>query len=307
MAESSFLQYDQENRDVRMNIAVFSVIYPGIDDYFSEFLASLSRQSNKNFTLFLINDGLSSVVEFLQQTDLDAKVKDVGWGSPTKLRMIGIQWIMEAGVDAIIFADADDTFAENRVEISANILQEQELVFNELILTGQGFVDFKPMLETHFRDEELVNSSRIRTGNCMGLSNTAIRVESIPSYFDQIPDSITAFDWAFFALCLHAGAKGVFTKRTATYYRQHDNNIANPCSLTEVQIVRWVQIKSEHYRFLSRFYAEYFPLKDYYGKLLDKLQANEIQRREYCEAVRKFAPVMPLWWEPIKTLEALGL
>jgi glycosyltransferase involved in cell wall biosynthesis len=290
-----------------MNTAVFSVVYPGIDDYFAEFLASLSRQSNKNFTLFLINDGLSNLAEFLQRADLEVNVQDAGEGSPAKLRKTGIQWIMESGADAIVFADADDTFAENRVEISCSILDKHDLVFNELILTGQGGVDGTPMLGTHFREGEVVDSAGIRTANSMGLSNTAIRVKSIPASFKHIPDHLIAFDWAFFALCLHAGLKGIFSSRTATYYRQHGNNLANPCSLEEAQILRGVQVKSDHYRFLSRFYEEYLSLADRFGELRAQLQSDEILRRAYCQAVRKFAPVMPLWWEPIKTLEAVGL
>lgn len=290
-----------------MNTAVFSVVYPGIDEYFAEFLASLSRQSIKNFTLFLINDGLSNIAEFLQKADLDVKVKDAEDESPAQLRKIGIQWIMESGADVIVFADADDTFAENRVEISGHSLERYELVFNELLLTGQGAINCTPMLGRHFRDGEIIDSENIREANAMGLSNTAIRVKRIPQSFREIPDHLVTFDWAFFALCLLGGTKGVYTERTATYYRQHENNLANPCALTDAQIMRGVHIKSDHYRFLSRCDLEYLHLADYFKELLVTLQDDECLRKKYCEAVRKQATVMPLWWEPIKTLEALGL
>ena len=289
-----------------MDTAVFSVVYPGVEPYFSEFLSTLSKQTDRNFTLFLINDGLPNIEGFLKRADLDVKVKDAG-GSPAALRKIGIRWVQEAGAKIIIFADSDDYFSENRVEISKDMLAEYDLVFNELVLTGKGMVDSIPMLETRFSDGEIVSYKHIGTANCMGLSNTALRVNSIPSYFDQIPENIIAFDWSFFALCLHDGAKAIFTNNTQTWYRQHGNNLASPHSFTEEQILRGVQVKRDHYQMLFRFYEEYVPLADMFEKLLTQLQSNETLRQKYCRAVLKHAPAIPLWWEPIKSLEELKL
>ncbi|MCK4527551.1 hypothetical protein KAW18_09290 [candidate division WOR-3 bacterium] len=289
-----------------MDTAVFSVVYPGVEPYFPEFLSTLSKQTDRNFTLFLINDGLSNIERFLERSDLDVKVKDVA-GPPAALRKMGIRWVQEAGAKIIVFADSDDYFLENRVKVSRDMLVKYDLVFNELILISKGSANSIPMLKTHFSDGEIVSCKHIRTVNCMGLSNTALRVNSIPSCFDQIPENIIAFDWALFALCLHADASGVFTKKAATYYRQHGNNLASPHSFTEVQILRGVQVKRDHYQMLSLFYKEYVLLADVFGQLLDQLQSDEILRRKYCQAVRKHAPVIPLWWEPIKSLKELGL
>lgn len=289
-----------------MDTVVFSVVYPGVETYFPEFLDTLSKQTDSNFTLFLINDGLPNIEGFLKRADLDVKVK-VAEGSPAALRKMGIKWVMESGAKIIIFADADDYFARNRVEISRDIMIKYDLVFNELVLTGKGVTDSIPMIGSHFSDGEIVSCKHIRTVNCMGLSNTALRANGIPSYFDQIPENIIAFDWALFALCLHAGARGIFTKKTITYYRQHGDNLASPHSFTEEQILRGVQVKRDHYQVLSRFYEEYTSLSDLFEKLLAQLQSDGTLRRQYCRAVRKHAPAIPLWWEPIKLLKELGL
>lgn len=289
-----------------MDTAVFSVVYPGVEPYFPEFLSTLSKQTDRNFTLFLINDGLPNIEDFLKRTDFDVKVKDAG-GSPAALRKMGIRWVQEAGAKIIIFADSDDYFSENRVEISKDMLIQYDLVFNELVLTGKGVTDSTSMIESYFSDGEIVSYKHIGTSNCMGLSNTALRVNSIPFYFDQIPENIIAFDWALFVLCLHAGARGVFTKKTLTWYRQHGDNLASPYSFTEEQILRGVQVKRDHYQMLSRFYEEYVPMADMFEKLLTQLQSDEALRRKYCQAVRKHAPAIPLWWEPIKSLKELEL
>lgn len=289
-----------------MDTAAFSVVYPCMEAYFPEFLSTLSKQTDRNFTLFLINDGLPNIDGFLNRADLDVKVKEAQ-KSPAALRKMGIRWVQEAGAKIIIFADSDDCFSKNRVEISRDMLVQYDLVFNELVLSGKGVTDSTPMIGSHFSDGEIFSCKHIRTANCMGLSNTALRVNSIPSYFDQIPENIIAFDWALFALCLHAGARGVFTKKTVTYYRQHGNNLASPNSFTEEQILRGVQVKRDHYQMLSRFYEEYVPLADMFEKLLTQLQSDETLRQKYCQAVRKHATALPLWWEPIKSLKELEL
>ena len=101
-----------------MDTAVFSVVYPGVEIYFPEFLSTLSKQTDRNFTVFLINDGLPNIEDFLKRTDLDVKVKEAQ-ESPAALRKMGIRWAQEEGAKNIIFADSDDYFAKNRVEISS--------------------------------------------------------------------------------------------------------------------------------------------------------------------------------------------
>ncbi len=289
-----------------MDTVVFSVVYPGMEAYFQEFLSSLSKQTDRKFTLFVINDGFPNIERFLEKSDLDVEVKHAE-GLPATLRKTGIRLIIEAGAKIIIFADADDYFAENRVKVSRDMLVKYDLVFNELILTGKVLANSRPMFGTRFNEGETVFCNCIRTANCMGLSNTALRVKNIPLYFDQIPENIIAFDWGLFTLCLHAGARGAFTKKTVTYYRQHGNNLASPHSFAEEQILRGVRVKRDHYKMLSRFYEEYVPLANMFRELLAQLQSDEILRRKYCQAVRKHASAIPLWWEPIKSLKELGL
>lgn len=290
-----------------MKTAIFSVVYPGIENFFQEFLFSLSMQSDKKFTLFLINDGLNNINKFIQQINFDIKIMDASVGEPASLRKKGIRWIIETGADVIIFADADDYCAENRVEVSIDILDIHNFVFNELLLTGRGFPEQKQMLASRFMEREEIDYTRIQTANFVGLSNTALRIKCIPETFEKIPDNTIAFDWAFFALCLHAGEKGVFTKKTSTYYRQHDNNVASPGDFQEEQILLGVRVKSEHYKFLSGLYKEYVVLSDIFSGLLVKLKSDEALRKKYCQAVREQSPVAPLWWEPMKSLEELGL
>lgn len=290
----------------RTDTAVFSVVYPGVEPFFPKFLKTLSKQTEKEFTLFLINDEMPGIEKFLKGTKLNVKIKNAS-APAAVLRKLGIRWVKKAGAKVIIFADSDDYFSENRVELSKDMLSKYDLIFNELILTDHLGKYSTPMLKKKISDGEIVSYRQISKSNCMGLTNTALKLKNVPFYMDNIPEDIIAFDWALFALCLHAGIKGVFTDKTVTYYRQHDKNIAAPHFFMEEKIMQGVQVKRDHYKLLSGVYKEYVHLADQFQKLLMQLQADEVLKRAYCQAVRKYASDLPLWWEPIKLLEELGL
>lgn len=291
---------------MKSNTAIFSVSYPGVEPYISDFLHSLSKQTDKDFVLFLLNDGLSDIERFLERIDFPVKVLEQT-GQPAALRKAGIQWVVSEGTETIVFADADDYFADNRVEISKKMLADHDVICNEILLTGQKYPQPIPMLGEFFIEGMEINARHIKTGNCMGLSNSSIRVDKISALMTEIPDDIIAFDWTFFALCIHSGARATFTENTQTYYRQHDDNIASPCSFSEEHILRGIGVKRDHYNVLSKYYDEYIKLSNGFAGLYSRLQSDVLLKDKYCKAVRTNSPGISLWWEPIKTIEELGL
>jgi glycosyltransferase involved in cell wall biosynthesis len=289
-----------------MNIALFSVIHPNALPYFNKFLNSLANQTYKDFNLFLVNDGASNIEEMIRRFDFNIILKNIG-GTPSSIRKAGIEWILLQGADIIIFADSDDYFMDNRIEISINMLSYYDIVFNELMIISENIQQPFPMLKHRFKEGAELFKDNIKYSNCMGLSNTAINTKGITRSLSQIPDDIIAFDWTFFSLCLHEGTKAVFTEQTATYYRQHENNIASPQSFTEDQILRGVQVKRDHYRFISRIINKYVSISKEFDELFERINIDTTLRDKYCHEVKNQSPPSPLWWESIKTLEELGL
>ena len=289
-----------------MGTAVFSVVYPGARPYFPEFLSSLAKQTCQDFTLYLINDGLEGLEELLNKVNFKYQVQK-NTGLPARLRKEGIRWVISQGAETIIFADADDYFSDDRIEISKKVLADHHIVSNDLILVGKGFEKPVSMFGNLLEEKAEITREVLKTGNCMGLSNTAARTSVVAKCFEGIPDSIIAFDWALFAHCVYAGANAIFTRRTKTYYRQHSENTAAPASFTQEQIMRGVKVKSEHYRLLSKWYWEYIPQADLFESLLINLWDDEKLREAYCQAVKEQAGPYSFWWVGIKSLEELGL
>jgi glycosyltransferase involved in cell wall biosynthesis len=292
--------------EMKKDVAVFSVCYAGVEPYISDFLRSLSAQTDKHFTLFLLSDGFPDLGRHIDDIDFPVRVLE-RTGHPAALRKTGIQWVVSEGEEAIIFADSDDYFAENRIETARRMLGGWDVVCNEILLAGRGFQQPASMFGKLFGDIREISAEDITYGNCLGLSNTSMRVDKIPPFMTAIPDNTIAFDWDFFALSVHAGARVAFTKETKTYYRQHDNNIASPRSFSEEQILRGVKVKRDHYGLLSRYYDEYTDLAQVYQSLFERMQSDGPLRDNYCEAVRTHAIDASMWWQSIKTLKELGL
>jgi len=291
---------------MKNNTALFTVSYPAVRPYISDFLNSLCKQTDKNFVLYLLNDGLSDIWRFLEGIDFSIKVLEQE-GHPAALRKAGIQWAISEGAESIIFADADDYFADNRVEISKKMMFDHDIICNEILLTGQRYHQPVPLLGRLLKDEMEITTENIVNGNCLGLSNTSIKVDKMSELMSEIPDDIIAFDWTFFTLCLHVGAKAIFTNNTQTYYRQHSDNIASPCFFSEEQILRGVTVKRDHYKFLTKHYEGYTNLSKQFEELYSRLQSDVLLKDDYCKAMRMNASDVSVWWEPIKTLQELKL
>jgi glycosyltransferase involved in cell wall biosynthesis len=289
-----------------MDTAVFSVVYSGVELFLPELLRSLSDQTDKDFTLFLINDGMADLEKHLEKVDLDVEVLEKS-APAAELRKIGIEWIISKGAKKIIFVDADDHVANDRVEVTKEMLDEYDIVVNELMLIGESYSKPVAMFEKFFEERKEISTDDTKTGNCMGLTNTAIRAESISRDMGSIPNDITAFDWALFAMSLHGGARAVFTNETKTYYRQHTNNTASVQGFSDKQIIRGVEVKKDHYQLLAKFYNEYLSLADLFESLFSRLQNNNSLKQKYCQAVKQRGSNVSLWWESIKSFEELGL
>lgn len=289
-----------------MKTAVLSVVYPGLSPFLKDFAASLKQQSDSQFELYIVNDGMTNVMNYF--LDMPVKIRNVLPGLPiARIRKIGIQWLADENIDAVVFADADDCFARNRIAVCKDLLTMYDVVVNELVLFGSNAVKGSTMLQGRFQHGQLIKSGDLLCSNCCGLSNTASHLNSVASAMGDIPDEIQAFDWALFSRVLLAGKTAVFTDATQTYYRQHDNNMAAPHLLSDAQILRGVQIKRAHYLSLSNRNEWYYAQAQKFDEIYQKLHSDSNFYLEYTSIIRRKAIKNPLWWEMIRDLEDVEL
>ena len=286
-----------------MKTAVLTFAYSAqnIEQYAEECLISLAAQEDQAFDLIVFNDGMEHLPELISKLNINAKIFSIT-GSPAHNRCHGIAAVVQAGYEIIIFADIDDYFDKNRVSVSKEIIKKGvDVVVNDLRVFGGEIIKPYYMFDGRLAEGETIKAVDISNGNCMGMSNTAIKTSTIPRYaLDN--ESVIAFDWYFYANVLRENINVKFTSKTITHYRQHHNNTALFTDLSNDSILRGLKIKFEHVLAIKNFdYADEF------AKTLCDLSNDSELLGVYCDRVRNSTPSHSFWWEPFKTLKEFRL
>lgn len=291
-----------------MKTAVVSCIYPQIQKYLPFFLDSLTRQTDHDFTLYLVNDGCIIEDNFFLSFCRPLEVRSMMPGMTiAQIRRELILWVLDKNVDCIIFADADDYFALNRVSISKQFLRDNIIVFNELVLFGKEVAQPYPLLKYRLK-ECYVTKQTIYDYNCLGLSNTSVQAKYLDAIIEQVSTDVIAYDWCLFSFLLsYYNAKAYFTADTETYYRQYDNNTVSLLFYTDERIMSALTVKLKHYNALTGVDVEYAKRAHKMRNTIDRLCNDMGLRAMYCEQVRKLITPHTLWWEPLRTGEELGV
>ncbi len=290
-----------------MRTAVFTAIYPAAKPFLDEYFAALKSQTESKYELFLVADSIDQPEIFLSP---HLKSLKSPWsvhpasGTPPQIRKQGITEAIKQGFEALIFADIDDRMAPNRVEVSREYLSRNSILVNEVLLVGKNLNSPVSFLKPRFRDGQKIGFSDIKAGNCLGLSNTAILTKCLETVdFPEIPDYLVAFDWALYFQLLHRGEFALFTDKTWTEYRQHDQNCASPIDWSPLQIQQNLETKYSFYRYAAKFDKSFQNWVRIFEKLIAEIRKNPQFLDRYVEVLRARAPANPLWWENIQPWE----
>ena len=283
-----------------MKTAFLSVIYPGVEAYLKEFWDSLEAQTDKDFFVYILCDGIKNPEQFFSSKTLSVRIQS-GNGTPGALRKQLVQWAVAESSELLVFGDSDDYFAANRVERIKTLSTKHGVIANELVLFGKNIPAPFPMLGDRFSEGEAIREENLRQYNCLGLSNTAVRSELAGPVMAQIPEDLIAFDWAFFATLLSHGHEAVFTKSTQTWYRQHSHNIASPISSAEADVARGLTVKAAHYEFLNKKAGGWYGSQaKYFLQIKNQFENNPAFRETYLKTIANDSNPHPLWWEKIR-------
>jgi len=281
-----------------MRTAVFTVTYPAAAPFWKDFITSLRSQSDQEFELLIVNDGCSCLPD--PQVGLGTSVRDES-GTAAYLRKVGIEWARVNGFDIVVFADADDWCDTERVKTAKKRLRGVELFVNDLVLFGDTIEAPVFLLNSRFKEDQSITAGDLRNSNCLGLSNTSARVNTVSGIAKNIPDDQIAFDWALFASCVIAGGRALYSGETRTHYRQHSSNIAGLCRYDAPNIMRGVRIKVQQYALLREVNPWYKKRLGRFQDLYSRLETNLAFRQSYCDRIRERAgPSYLLWWEHIR-------
>ena len=205
-----------------MKIAFLTTIFPMKKQFLFDFFNSLNNQTHDNFDVVVANDGYSNFNEIkLKYGKLNIVELEYS-NTPAKNREYGINYCIERKYDILIFGDSDDYFSNNRVELSLNILNSNDIVVNDVSLFDDRGVYETMYMSNRLSNNSKVNYSYIKNKNIFGLSNTALKINILSRVsFDK---DLVAVDWYLYKGLLKNGCKAIFTNKAITYYRQYKDN-----------------------------------------------------------------------------------
>ncbi len=288
-------------------MVVVGTVYPGIEKYISDYFLSLNNQSMNEFDVLIANDGLSEFEITLDSNKHLCKSLNVN-GTISSNRRNVISHAIEMGYKKIVFTDCDDTFEQNRIEVLCELLGRNAVVVNDLDLTNEdGIQQTTKYFSQRFNDADKINENMIRTGNIMGLSNTAVCIEALNDIPALIEGDSIAFDWYLWACVFQSGIDALFTSKTSTKYRVYGKNTAGlPQVLNESNVRKGIEVKQQHYKLMSKFNRVYDELHCEFEELSGKWK-NKTWRNEYINALKDNFIGNHMWWENIRPPSEVGL
>ena len=292
---------------IKNEIVVVGTVYPGIEKYINDYVSSMNDQSTNEFDLLIANDGLKKFKIALESKKHFCKTIDV-CGTVSSNRRNIINCAIEMGYKKIVFTDCDDVFEINRIEHVNELLEHNAVVVNDLDLINENGIQQVPRyFSARFNEASKINEDMIRSGNIMGLSNTAVcseTLKNIPALGEG--DSI-AFDWYLWACVFHLENDAYFTGKTSTKYRIYGNNTAGlPQLLNENNISKGIKVKQQHYKLMRKFDPLYVDLHNQFKELSSKWK-NKTWRVNYIDALKDNCIVNHMWWENIRPASEIGL
>lgn len=282
-----------------MRVLLAGVIYPSAMKYYDEMLGSIMGQTDCQFDVLIVNDGVGQFVEIPDRMNTVCASGDV-----FDNRMQTIDYAIDNSYDYICWIDADDLLTENRIERIKEIVSREktDIVIHDLYtmneagkLSGQLFVG---------RKKQAIFLEDVLYYNLAGFGNTVIAVSCLKKYrsFLQKPaTSIAAVDWWLIVNLLAAGATAMYVPEGLYLYRIFDGNIS--IGNEEDKIRNRINVIRNHYKavykqLLLALNQELIKDLNAYTEQLDTI--NELDYQGFKDLKEKTPTgIHQVWWEDI--------
>ncbi len=283
----------------KVETIVFSVIFPENLKYFSTFLKSLENQTDTNFKLLLVNDGVINITSYLQKTNLKYEIHNVQHKTPFEIRIVGLKIISKLTPSYIIFADTDDTFSPNRVEVLVQYLKRYTFVCNDIdLMNDQGNILKKSFWSSRLKDNFEFDIHFIKNKNVIGLGNSAIQHKILDKILNKLAQIKEGNDWLFFSAA-EEDLNGIFLKHCSTHYRQHSNNLIGKKKINLESFITQVEGKIKHYTLLKKIGFKSYDLSKEINLNKNLLRMTLNQPKTIQDKINKINTLETnfFWWE----------
>lgn len=275
-------------------LLIFSVYYPGAEQFELDFFSSVENQTNKDFTLLIVNDTDYELNLYDKYNSLSI-IEIKGCSNIAKNRAIGINYAISHNYKFIMLCDIDDTFSPMRVEETYKYIKEYDIIVNDLnIVDSNNNILVNSYFSNQINEFTVLDKKFIKEKNIFGFSNTTINTSKLKEI--HFPKDLKIVDWYYFTILLNQNFTAKFLPISLTNYRQHTRNMLGLKSYTVDVFKSQLSLKCKHYSYFKDIISGYDQL---YSKMLEikELTDNEIISKIIDN--ERNTPY-PLWWENIK-------
>ena len=228
-----------------MKTILISHVYQKAKPYLADLFDSLNSQTDKDFDVVIFNYGLDEPLSAFGYYGQEV-FNVFGYGIPDA-RDWALKYALEHRYELLVFVDADDVMAPDRIEKTKGAFENGiGFFYTDLHVLSQPQVDFF----SGKLPDKLVTWRSILECNFVGLSNFAINVQAASRIIRKIscPIEVVAYDWYLATILLLEGLKGLKVD-SITFYRLHDLNTAGRTNEINSEILfKTVTVKMRHYK-----------------------------------------------------------
>lgn len=290
-----------------MKLAVLSVIFKQNLKYFNDFINSLNNQTDNNFTFILLID------------NFDFKLNDYTFPNNTKIlnidypttiannRKLLIDEAANLKMDVIAFADTDDIFHKDKIEILKSKLNNNGFIFHDMFVFKKDNEISKDTFYQNLNTTTDFIKDNILRFNLIGLGNSAIDLLLIKDI--DIPNKIKSVDWLIFSNLIINGCNFKFINDSLSYYRQHINNIIGANKfLNETLLELGIENKKMIYQNLLNCNQNDFKyIRNAYERIIkleEKILFDKSFKNIYIRKINQnIDKIYKGWWSQILTIE----
>lgn len=276
-----------------MEIAVATVFYQACLPYLKDYIKALQSQTLQKFELLAFNDGVTELKSIFQSFDFSgARIIDV-IGNPIEIREQVFSYLNKENFKYYIFLDADDYTSTNRIEDAIILLQDHMITFCNLsLINQQGELLSDGFWSGRLHHGQIITQQDIRSANCIGLGNAAIRKEALQKI--KLPKGLLIADWFIFHFLLN-DYNAIFSNSSTVFYRQHAHNIGGLKQINLKRLHHIIKVKENYYYHLKELFDDF--TSEYDDILRLKARLNSARYAELAiENLRKLK-INLFWWE----------
>ena len=286
-------------------LAVYTVVHPGVKDFVAPWYASVARQTDAEFDLWISVDSLApaEVIELIGREPRAQWIQCHRGETPAEIRCHAIQRLVK-DYSQVVFVDSDDILRESRVAAAREGLKRSDLTGCALALVDQRGQDLGEAfcLPACTGVEDVLPRN-----NVFGLSNSAYR-SSLLGRCLPIPGRVVLVDWFLATRAWLLGARLAFDSVIRMDYRQHGANMARVRYPTSAErVTHETELVRRHFELvlgledgdflperLTRLKGVVSAVEAFYRRVvgdIERLQA-------YVAALNVLSPA-PLWWSSV--------